>query len=119
MRGVEDDGADDGANRNARGGYRSSDWWSDTNVRSSRSRAVGTVEEIIEICRRNLNEDEMRGLVAWIAWRTERPMVMTRPELPPLEQLERVVADWLNEKQRLTVAAWLARRIALGQQPVP
>ena len=76
------------------------------------------VQEILTIVRLHLSEGEAESLVGWMAHRVGRaPSLAGAGE--PLQRLEHVITHWLDDAQRTGLRAWLARRIALGERPVP
>jgi hypothetical protein len=81
-------------------------------------RAVGDCEDIVAICSRHLRDDEIERMVAWVARRVGRHAALAGDRSAP-ERLRHVVVHWLSEGQRSALAAWLARRAALGQGLVP
>jgi hypothetical protein len=79
---------------------------------------VGDAEDIVTICARHLRDDEIERVVAWVAQRVGRHAVLAG-DRPAAERLRHVVVHWLSEGQRSSLAAWLARRAALGEGLVP
>jgi len=76
------------------------------------------VQEILTIVRLHLSEGEAESLVGWMAHRVGRAPSLAGAG-DPLQRLEHVVTHWLDDAQRTGLRAWLARRIALGERPVP
>lgn len=66
----------------------------------------------------HLSEAEADALLGWLALRLGRSKALARGDAP-LERLEHVFAHWMDDAQRARLEAWLARRIALGEPPVP
>jgi hypothetical protein len=56
--------------------------------------------------------------VSWVAARVGRHPVLAG-DRPALERLRHVAVHWLGEEERSSLAAWLARRAALGEPLVP
>ena len=75
-------------------------------------------DDIVAICARHLGDGEVERLVAWLAARVGRHPVLAG-DRPALERLRHVVVHWLGEEERSSLAAWLARRAALGESLVP
>ena len=79
---------------------------------------MGDADDIVTICVRHLGEQEMERMVAWVAHRVGRHPVLAG-DRSPADRLRHVVVHWLSEGQRSSLAAWLARRAALGESLVP
>jgi hypothetical protein len=79
---------------------------------------VSEADDIVAICARHLGDDEIERVVAWVARRVGRHAVLAG-DRPAAERLRHVVVHWLSEGQRSSLAAWLARRAALGEGLVP
>lgn len=79
---------------------------------------VGDAEDIVDICSRHLRDEEIERVVAWVAARVGRHAVLAGDRSAP-ERLRHVLVHWLSEGQRSSLAAWIARRAALGRGLVP
>lgn len=79
---------------------------------------MGDSDDIVAICSRHLRDEEVERVVQWVARRVGRHAALAG-DRPPPERLRHVVVHWLSEGQRSALAAWLARRAALGQGLVP
>ncbi|MCU0306952.1 MAG: nitronate monooxygenase [Thermoleophilia bacterium] len=66
----------------------------------------------------HLSEGEADALLGWLARRLGRSKALARGD-GPLDRLEHVFAHWMDDAQRAHLEEWLARRIALGDSPVP
>jgi hypothetical protein len=81
--------------------------------------AVGdSVDDIIRIASLTMSEDQADRLIGWIALRTGRSKALATGD-DTLTRLRHVSCNWLDDDQRRQLAGWIARKVALGEDPVP
>ena len=76
------------------------------------------VDDIIRIAALTMSEEQADRLVGWIALRTGRSKALANGD-DTLARLRHVSENWLTADQCRSLAGWIARRTALGEDPVP
>ncbi len=79
---------------------------------------MGEIQDILDHCRRHLDDEDTERLVGWIAWRLGRNQALAGDGTPPA-RLAHVVTHWLDDPRRAALHAWLVRRARDGLPPVP
>lgn len=76
------------------------------------------VDDIIRLAALTMSEDQADRLIGWIALRTGRSKALAAGD-DTLARLRHVAENWLDHDQRRRLAGWIARKVALGEDPVP
>mgnify|MGYP003348600330 FL=1 len=76
------------------------------------------VDDIIRLAGLTMSEDQADRLIGWIALRTGRSKALATGD-DTLARLRHVAQNWLDDDQRRRLAGWIARKVALGEDPVP